>query len=217
MKFMLTAEINNETGDLGWKDSRIRSDAFGPLTYPIGLAHDCLEHAAFDGVADEIEAHGALYRVRVEGGYCTEHGSNFPPQNLAYEWENLFQGLVQDEYLPDPPKTRPLDSHIEDDISEIISRGRQTVLNVLIENYPENGQKFLDRLCEVFRAYFRRGYRKAGQRFKGMRADEMSHMFGELVKLFERKRIEFEGERIEVLVNVSQKTVQIREFPYEEY
>jgi hypothetical protein len=213
MRFKLTAKANQNTGEIGWLDSRIRgSDVFEPLSYPIGLAHDCIEHAAFGSVADEIEAHGAMYRIRYEGGWCDPFGGNSLNLDLfAAEWVNLFQGLSTEPYLPTPRKTRPLDSAVEEDISEIIELGQQMIRDELSDADADD----IRRIADVFRAYFRIGYRNVAKRFKGLPAYEIAHLFSELAQAFKRRSIEYEGQEIEVTVDLKARTVRIEEV-YEE-
>ncbi len=223
MKFTLTAAEDHNLGGLGWKDSRIRgSDIFGPLTGGVGLAHDLIEHAAFDSVADEIEAHGAMYRIRYESGWSGgRFGNNLNLAAFSYEWISLLRGLQEEPYLPIPPKTRRLDTEVEEDISEIIARGRKAIRDEFSyeeENGVAGYEADLDRLAEVFRAYFRIGYRKVAKRFKGLNSGQISCLFSEIADIFEKKRISFEGETLEVIVDLKNVRVRVEEkYPEEEY
>lgn len=222
MRFKLTAKENHDTGEIGWQDSRIRgSDIFEPITYPIGLAHDCLEHAAFGSVADEIEAHGAMYWVRYEGGWSDpKFGQTLNMESFTIEWENLLRGLMMEGYLPSVPKTRPLDSAIEEDISTIIEQGRACCIRNVIADDPsrdEDSRKELERLADVFRAFFRRGYRKAVRRYKGLAGCEVANLYNLLAQAFERQSIEYEGQEITVTVNLKTQRVTIEEVYPAEY
>jgi hypothetical protein len=222
MRFKLTAKENQNTGEMGWLDSRIprSSDAFEPLAYPYGLAHDCLEHTAFGSVADEIEAHGAMYWVRYEGGWSMpRYGQTLNMESFASEWINLYNGLQAESYLPTPRKTRALDSAIEEDISSIIEQGRGTVRAEYGEgdNGPDGFENDLDRIADVFRAYFRIGYRNAARRYKGLASCEVANLYNVLADAFERQRIEYEGQEIEVTVNLATGRVRIEELISEEY
>lgn len=223
MRLKLTAKENHETGEIGWQDSRIRSDAYGSLTYPLGLAHDCLEHAAFDSVADEIEAHGAMYWVRYEGGwYDADNGRNLDMESFSSEWTNLVQGLAQEPFLPTPPKTRPLEDCIEEDISTIIESGRALCVREFCEGevreeYKAEQRAEIEKVASVFRAYFRRGYRKAMRRYKGLAACEVAALFSALTDAFKRQRVEYEGQEITVTVNLKTQRVTIEEMEVAEY
>jgi|SRR5689334_9497539 len=222
MRFKLTAKENRNTGEIGWTDSRIPrgSDVFEPVQSGLTLAHDCLEHAAFGSVADEIEAHGAMYRIRYEGGWSGSYGYTLNLEAFANEWDNLLRGLMMESYLPVPPKTQRLDDAIEEDISTIIEQGQAyCVRNVIAEDpdRDEDSRRNLARLADVFRAYFRRGYRKAGQRFKGLASCEIASLFSELESAFEHWTPEYEGQALAVTVNLQTQSVSISEIFSEEY
>jgi len=222
MRFTLTARENHNTGEIGWLDSRVpfSSDIFEPLSEGLGLAHDCIEHAAFGSVADEIEAHGAMYWVRYEGGWSANNGFTLSTEAFANEWENLLRGLMMEGYLPEAPKTRPLDSNVEEDISAIIEQGRAYCIRNVIADDPtrdEDSRRDLERLASIFRAYFRRGYRNAVRRYKGLASCEVASLFQSLEKAFTLQRAEYEGQEIEVIVNLKTQRVRIEELIPEEY
>jgi len=222
MRFTLQARENQNTGELGWMDSRVpfSSDIFEPLSEGLGIAHDCLEHTAFGSVADEIEAHGAMYWVRYEGGWSANNGFTLDPSAFASEWQNLLQALMMEGYLPTPPKTRPLDEAVEEDISSIIEQGRAYCIRNVIADDPdrdEDSRKDLERIAEVFRAYFRKGYRNAVRRYKGLASCEVAALFMSIEKAFTLQRIEYEGQEIEVIVDLKTQRVCIEELIPEEY
>lgn len=205
MKATFTARVDHEiSGELGWLDDRIASSIFQPLTYSVGLAHDTLEHFTFGSVADEIMAHGAMYWIRVEGGYTDDYGRCLVEQSFAHEWDNLYRGLVEESYLPDPPRTRTLDQHIEDFISEIIEQGRRGVL----AEYPESSED-IERIARVFRAYFRMGYRKARRRYR-CEAWRVAQTFIIMQKEFRRHLPAFEGEKLTVTFDCSKEKVHFQ-------
>lgn len=221
MRFKLTAKENQNTGEIGWQDSRIRgSDVFEPVSSGLTLAHDCLEHMAFDSVADEIEAHGAMYWARYEGGWSGSYGFTLSVEAFAAEWQNLLQGLMMEGYLPSAPKTRPLDSAVEEDISSIIEQGRAYCVRNVIAEDPDrdhDSRRELDRLADVFRAFFRKGYRKAVRRYKGLASCEVAALFSALESEFEHYEPEFEGQELTVTVNLKTQRVTIAETFEEEY
>lgn len=215
MRIDYTAKIDNDvTGELGWQHSAVPggSDIYQPLT-GAGLAHDTLEHFAFDHVGDEIEAHGAMYRIRYEGGWSSpKYGHTLSIRSFADEWINLYHGLVTDGAFPNPPKTRALDSYIESDISEIIEQGRSVVTREFHDgNGPQGYENDLDRIAEVFRAYFRIGYRKAGKRYKGVAMCEVANLYNILAKRFEQCEPQYEEQAITVHINPKAGTVRIEE------
>lgn len=214
MRFKLQAKENRNTGEIGWLDSRIRMDLFEPVSSGLTLAHDCLEHTAFEDVSSEIEAHGAMYRIRYEGGWQGTYGFTLNMDAFAREWGTLLDGLMMEGYLPDPPKTRPLDPAVEEDISSIIEQGQAYCIRNVIADNPdrdEDSRQDLKRLAAAFRAFFRKGYRKAGQRFKGLASCEIAALFSELEKAFEYHEPEYEGQELAVTVNLQTQSVQIEE------
>lgn len=213
MRFTLTARENSNTGEIGWSDSRMPrgSDVFEPVSSALTLAHDCLEHTAFGSVADEIEAHGAMYRIRYEGGWSGKYGFTLSVEAFAQEWESLLRGLMVEGYLPTAPKTRPLDESVEEDISAIIEQGKTYCVRNVLDSDTEDSRDDLERLASVFRAFFRRGYRKAGQRFKGLASCEVAALFSELESAFEYHEPEHEYQQIAVRVNLKTQRVSIEE------
>jgi hypothetical protein len=218
MRFTLTATEDPETGEVGWRDSRIprNSPSYGPIVYPFGLAHDMLEHFAFEHVGDEIMAHGAMYRIRYEGGwYRPESGSSLSLKDFGYEWINLVRALAGDGQLLFPPKTRPLSHEIEEDISSIVEYGQQIVREAY-SNFFEDVRADLQAVSERFRAYFRMGYRKCGQRYK-IPFYNVAETFNVIAKAFERRAPEYEGQQISVQVWPRECRVKIRDKMVDEY
>lgn len=203
-----TAREHEDTGELGWLDSRA-SSPYEPLDYAYGLAHDCLEHFALSTVADEIEAHGAMYWGRYEGNWSHPgYSYTLTLDALAQEWNNLYRGLEIEPCMPVPPNTRPLDKHIEDDISTIMENG-----NVMVRHeYDEfTDNDILEKITKVFRAYFRRGYRKAQKRYRGIPSYQIGQLYNKVAKAFELTRPEYEWQEIEVHINARKGEIKIRE------
>ena len=188
------------------------TDIFGATQEPLTLTHDCLEHFAFGSVADEIEAHGAMYWIR--------YGFTLDVEAFANEWDSLLRALMTEGYLPDVPKTRTLDSDVEDDISAIIEQGRAYCVRNVIDgdlDYADDSRRDLDRLANAFRAFFRRGYRKAARRYKGLAACEVAALFDSLQNAFAKVRLEFEGQSISVNVDLRTQSVRIDEIIPKEF
>ena len=201
--------INENTGELGWLDSRIRCEAYEPIAYAYGLAHDCIEHFAFDSVADEIMAHGAMYWVRYEGGWShPENGFTLEMNAFATEWLNLYRGLEIEGYLPTPPKTRALDSCIENDITEIREQGSRMICNEFPDDDGRGEATY--RIANVFRAYFRLGYRKARKQYKNVSACEVANLYNMLADSFKHNRPVIEGQEMTVSVNPRTGEIKIR-------
>ena len=206
MKFTLKAEMDHESGEIGWKDSRIPRDSgiYGPL-FGFGIAHDLLEHFAFEHIGDEIEAHAAMYRIRYETGYRNKYGRGIELGDFSSEWIELVRGLERDGRLPTffAKRTRPLSEEIERDIDAIIEEGKRMVMEEnsydgMEESTREMYASMASEIARVFRNYFRNGYRKTGKRYRGVDMSQVSYTFERLAKAFEKLTPEFEGDAITV-------------------
>lgn len=221
MKVTLYAQEDSETGELGWRHEKVSrySNIYGPLSWMPGLAHDILEHFAFEHVGDEIEAHGAMYRIRYEGGWSSpKYANTLTPDTFANEWVSLFNGTIREEYIPTPRNTRPLDSYIEQDIDYIISQGRKIVRDEFAEGSDDELQQAtLNRIEEVFRAYFRIGYRKARKRYKGIAMCYVAGLYNTLAEHFEHEKPEYEGQEILVKIDPKRGLVNISQVELDEY
>lgn len=215
MELTFKAEENQDTGLLGWQDSRIRgSDIYEPFSEPLGLTHDTLEHFGFESVADEIEAHAAMYLYRYVGGWYDEYGNSLSLDVIASEWDNLLRALVREPYMPKAPECEPLDDEIEEEISFIIEQGKAYCEQNVIPGYfdEEDIRSELERLASVFRAFFRQGYRKAQLRMGSEHPHDMAHLFKVVYDAFKRQRNpEFEGQKIIVRIDVENCEVSIEE------
>lgn len=209
MRVILKAEMDSEiTGELGWTINKTRNcQLFQPITYAYGLAHDILEHFAFDSLADEIMAHGAMYRIRYETGWTNKYGQSLSIANLAHAWAGLFQGVFSDG-LEMPSTARKLDDCIEKDIEQIIAQG--TVI-VLEENTGEHVGEDLSMLRERFADWFRIGYRKASKRYRKHDVYQVGYMFTQLANRLEKLTPDFEGQTVSVHVDISGGKIVISE------
>lgn len=220
MRFQFTAAIDDETGELGWKDSRGLGEGFNATRSGLTLAHDCLEHFRLETVADEIMAHGAMYWIRGEGGYCNHYnGRGIDAETLAGEWYSLFQAMEAGNNLEAPPRTKRLDSYVEQVIAEVIEQGAASVT----KEYSYSGgleydsRQTLKRLAEHFAAWFRIGYRKAARRYRGIAQYQVSYTFEQLEKAFDKQKPEYEGQRIKVNISTRSAEIHIDEIEFAEY
>lgn len=207
MKVKLTAEEHSEYGEIGWLLNKIECDhsLFGPSSFPPGIAHDILEHNSFESVADEIEAHGAMYWVRFQSGYISL-------DNIANEWISLVYGLSFEAFMPDVPKTRPLDTTIESDIDAIMDLGiRHCKAEFKYEEKEDRYQDELEKIIAAFRSHFRIGYRRATRKYKGFSPLDVALTFDAIKDKFEHFQPEFEGQEILVNINLQDRTCQVTE------
>ena len=206
MKIKLRAVEHTEDGGLGWLLPAIRGGhgLFGPISYPRGIAHDILEHHAFESVADEIEAHGAIYWIRYQAGTVSL-------DDIAIEWINLVHGLGAEAFLPNTPKTRALDSTVEADLDSIIESGTKFCKNEFRDEEWIDYNSAIDRIVAIFRQHFRIGYRKAARKYRDFTPDSVAYTFSNVEKEFERFQPEFEGQEIVVKIDLQACTCQVVE------
>lgn len=199
MRFHFVAATDEELGELGWLDTRAaRHGPYGPLNYNYGLAHDCLEHLSLTEVSDEIQAHAAIYWARYQGGWCNEYGRGVTLESIGSEWIGLARAIQDGHELRMPPKTRPLDSDIEEEIIVIMASGREAIRS---EGYDE-WQKLADQIEKAFLGWFRIGFRKAARKWKRWNYGpaEVSHLFNQLAKAFKQHEPEHEGQELIVTI-----------------
>lgn len=209
MRFKFIAAESEDTGDLGWMDSRA-CGPYGPLQYAPGLAHDCLEHFGLSTVCDEIEAHGAMYWIRYEGGYGDALGREITLEGFSSEWINLYNALACGESLYPPKNTRSLDSNIESDIEQIILNGKRIIRNEFNDE-DDFVDPIIERIEEVFAGHFRIGYRKAQKRYGRIGHCGALDLFEELTNGFERHKPVIEGTKLTVEVSIARKSVKFLE------
>lgn len=204
MRFTFTAETDHETGELGWKDSRVaRNGPYGPLAYHFGLAHDVIDHIGLETIADEIMALASLYWSRYQGGYVNKYGQSPTPKNIGQEWANLARAM-QDFPLAYPPRTCKLDDEVEEDISTIIQAGRKSVREEF--SYPGNEFGWLEQANEIekaFRGWFRIGYRKTAKRWGrwNMSPGDVSVLYQGVASVFSRNIPQYEGQQVKLSIS----------------
>lgn len=205
MRFHFTAERDEETGELGWKEKRVQPGSpYGPLNGDRGLTHDCLEHFSLSELSDEIEAHAAIYWGRLQGS------GNVTTDGLGSEWWGICRAIRDGHTLRMPPRTCSLDRDIEEDIGKIIHKGRRAVLDEIGDD-PE-GCYIADQIEKAFRGWFRIGFRKAERRWRRWNYGpvEVSHLFDQLENLFSeqvygRRRCYPEREGQELVLTITRK------------
>ena len=210
---------NQDTGEIGLEpmDS---SDSYEPISYPLGLAHDILEHLnGFETVADEIIAHGAMYWLRYEGGYVppTEYGRNITLQDIGSEWNNLFRAMETNGrlYVCEPQKL--LDEHIEAELAEIIEHGREAIRSDFADG--DRIETHLEMISERFADWFRKGYRLAEKRYGKAGRTATCGVFSEIIRymenLFKHEELESaqaSSDGIRVIVDTCKATVRFQRF-----
>lgn len=162
-------------------------NTYVPLT-GMAVAHDLLEHRRNDQgtVEDELLAFGAILYIRGEGGYWARKGNVHPPghhlgseiaDDLGVKYEGISLGIQ------DPGRTRPLEDHVEEWITDAIREAR-----VHIREYMNNGhasdpivdksqvEEYLSRVV----GWIRRGYRMTAKRYHGIPSYNLAYLYAQI-------------------------------------
>jgi hypothetical protein len=201
MLLQFTTEHDPETGELGWKDSRIaRNSPYGPISWHYGLAHDCIEHFALETIADEIMAHAAMYWIRYQSGHVNSYGYNLKLEHIGEEWSNIARAVFEHN-LEQAPRTCKLDDTTEEDISKIMATGRAAIRSNMGED--SSWQDIADEIEKTFRGWFRIGYRAAAKRWGrwGMTPRNVSVLYDKVAYLFSKNVPQYEGQRVELSIS----------------
>jgi hypothetical protein len=140
-----------------------------PNAFPLGgmaVAHDLLEHGLTDAgdVTGEIQAFGAMMAVRGDAYWHMYHATSARPE-LAYHigsdfYDQYQYWAVDGGYNPNPPATRALEEHLEDQIRAVWDNGVRTIKEEADEgSTPEHPFTF-----DSVRGWMRIGYRRAVKR-----------------------------------------------------
>ena len=185
-----------ETGEMGFMPEPC-SEAFNPLSYAPGLAHDFIEHAGDFSVEGEIKAHASMYFIRYEGGMA-----DFSMQTFAYEWDGLYRGIAEEGCLVACEPQERLDEAVESDLAEIISKGKRLLLSEYEKEYICTDT--YTQLSRYYADWFRKGYREAQERYKAIGRHGAWDAFQVTLELFQRAlREELVGcERITVTLDL---------------
>jgi len=190
-------DYNAFTRDWGWRPiENVRFDAVNGLM----ACHDILEHFPLSGVApvaDEFLAIGAAFFLRVEPGFFDDdpfEDSNYSLTRdfLIPAFTTLFHHIV-DEHLMTPPAPniaaaqialpRPLEEDIRDAL--ILASGRiaqEFTRSSGRYGTPDPYEKLrrthyiVDALMGA-KGWIRLGYRKAAERYRGLRRISLSEMY----------------------------------------
>jgi hypothetical protein len=217
MLLQFTTEHDPETGELGWKDSRIaRNSPYGPISWHYGLAHDSIEHFALETVADEIMAHAAMYWIRYQSGHVNSYGYNLKLEHIGEEWASLARAMSEHN-LEQAPRTCKLDDSTEEDISEIVQVGRVAIRSEFGDS-DFSWQDLADAIEKTFRGWFRVGYRAAAKRWGrwDMTPGEVSVLYDKVADLFKKNVPQYEGQRVELSISKNGE-VRLHEIEEEVY
>lgn len=203
------ADLWEETGEMGYRPASC-SSAFDPINYAPGLAHDFMEHAGNFTVEGEIMAHASMYLLRYEGGFLFDGQWNpLDLASIAAEWTNLYHGIQKEGCLDSCPAQPKLDETNEEELAEIVSRGKRLLLE-------EIGKEYLDtdtyaQLSQHFADWFRKGYHEAEQRFAEIGTSLAQGALWEVERFFDQalKNELLGGERVTVSLDLDSGQVTI--------
>lgn len=211
---------NNDSGEIGL-EPKGASETYEPLSNGFGLAHDILEHLnGFDSVSDEIIAHGVMYWLRYESGFCPPPYHNpLTIPNIGSEWNNLFDAMENDGHLSICNPQKPLDETREAELASIIESGKKYVRDERYNDDEENSLYNLEILSERFADWFRLGVRLAEKRYGKAGRDATCDMFSEIIRymdtLFKREELESAqacNDGVRVIVDTCKATVRFQRF-----
>jgi hypothetical protein len=198
---LLTARRDEMTGELGLCIPGLApSEIVNASLVGDGVAHDLIEHQngarEIGGIADEMEALGALYFVRGCTGEINRgrSGSAYTAeQTIAHDLARMFDDWQNGQYLSlKTPRTRPTDD--DSSLNSIVEWARKYIGDNANEqtrapNWVELRRDYLA-LCL---ALMRVGYRKAKRKYKN--TDEANYLFWDIADAIAPyiKRLEVEG------------------------
>jgi hypothetical protein len=211
MKFQFIAQENQETGEIGWMDRRAEFP-YEPFSSPQSLAHDCMEHFGMRTASDEIEAVGCIYWLRYESGYVapSKYSRSINLDDLIADFSGNFDYFSRNDLeLPMAEKQKLLDPSIEQDLEEIISKGKEMTKREFGEDIALGDN--LEIYSERFSDYFRIGYRKAEKRYGKLGRHASCLMFTKLFHIFDKNKPEFEGQALTVFMNIKTGQVHYKE------
>ena len=187
MKLEQTFEVAEweEMGTIGFKPVP-SGDDWDPLNYPLGLAHDFMEHAGQFSLRGEIKAHAAMYFLRYETGYVPQiqYGKNLTLESFSYEWTQLYCGIADHGATLRECSPQPLlDETQEKELAQIISKGKRDILSNIEKDYLDTDAYAM--LCKHFAGWFRKGYHEAAERYSRIGAHGALFAFEQVLQYFE--------------------------------
>jgi len=179
----------------GWQLENTPS--FDPMAIAYGVTHDALEHhnAGEQGIENEMMAFGALYHIRVLGGWWTQFNTSFDPVRMV-AWDMArFLSERQFEIQPCPKKpSRVLDA--------MLCRALEYFKEQL-ERYHGVGKDHTDYVKALHAfysagAWLSRGYTRSLKRWHGNTPVALCGMFNSITKKIEGVAYPKHGDTLEI-------------------
>lgn len=191
-------------------------DDWDPLNYPLGLAHDFMEHAGQFSLRGEIKAHAAMYFLRYETGYVPgiQYGRNLDIESFSREWTVLYRGIADHGATLQACKPQErLDKSQEDELAQIVSKGKREILSEIEREYLDTDAYAM--LCKHFAEWFRKGYHEAAERYSRIGACGASFAFEQILQYFvsviEQGEELISGNKVKITLDLETGELQFQE------
>lgn len=153
---------HEEYGYVGLAPTWMAGEQSDPMM-GMGVAHDILEHGSKD-VCEWQGLGGSVYVRGVSGYFRSRIGNPDAAENIGSEWINLFN-LWNGEAIPDPGRTRRVDTEAEELIQACVREGCK-----LVHSEVEDNERVVEWTSSEQRrrmvGWMRRGYRACVLRWK---------------------------------------------------
>lgn len=211
-------QIHEEYGSPGWLQKAM--PGYDPLG-GMAVAHDCLEHfpGGTDAAHDEFQALGASLFIRGESDYYAQkrQGNSNPGSNVGSDIPEVIRHIIHEgTAFNDPPRTRPLEDHVEEWINTALKEAR-TECGYQFENADDVRE--VKSILAKARSWLRVGYRRAEKRYAKIGPHAACQMFMNIETAADEamKQAE-EGDELEVSFDIAKAKTQVRYIPsYELY
>ncbi len=212
MRFVV--EVHEDYGNFGLRP--IGMPNADPLP-GMAVAHDVLEHFPKDdgGIECEIQALGAAYFVRGEGGYFQQGvGNPDPLSNIAADFPELHRHFEHEGFTLDSPGRTQSIEYADDELRAIANKACRDIVENCDTRKPFDLPFYLAK--DVIHGWLRKGYRRAVRRYKDTSPCELTHLFIQIEKEVDAKLgTEWEHEGIVINIHVKNGRFFIREESWE--
>lgn len=205
---------DEEFGVDGWIPKHMPK--FNALDSGFGMAHDVLEHFSDkdSSIQGEFLAFGSMLYLRAESDYWSNENSRVTDAAIimAGDVARFLQDVYHEDGVPAAPKTRKLDSELEEILSSIAVLTVEDLADYF--NGDDLDEARVQTMLTNALDWMRRGYRKAAKRFN-MQPWERYTLFSMVERECERvmKQGDF-NDVLEISVDIKRCRVQARIVEY---
>lgn len=224
----LVTKEDPETGSMGLvlKGLHISDQPF-VATDGLQIAHDLLEHQngqdAIGGIADEMQALGAIWYVRGQFGALRLDGAGSRysvEENIASDFVRMFRDHCYGQPLElATPRVHRCNNIAEAAFGAILDCVKRDALSEIDAEDHKAAHRQLRPYLHAALRHMRAGYRKAARRFKGD-AQATNNLFWSIAKAIDpyAKHPEYEGQEFELSYDFATGKAWCEEFyPEEDY